>query len=383
MRPTLRVVAATLPLIGAALAGCDPTRSVDGSHRDVAAPPEMAVVQRGALPRHDFNAAGLILDRAHWADGYAWANDPTSASYTPSSFYSFNRAGGAITITRPAGTTGQYRVKFATLSAFLGATSTVHVTGYLGDDTYCKPATATLVSSVLDVRCFKASTQAAANAYFTVFTTRNYTDVAYAFANKPTTASYAPPANASWNPGGAIKVTRLGVGRYSVLFTGIGALASSNGGHVQVNAVGSGPPQCKVGGWGGSPDLTISVLCFSKLGVAVDVNFNVLFLLPSPHLAYAWADQPSTASYTPSPFYSSNPSGGAISIARLGTGRYNVAWSGADAQIFDGGDVQVTAYGGGNAQCKVEGWGSESATVRCFTPNGTLVDSFYTVLLGS
>jgi hypothetical protein len=106
-------------------------------------------------------------------------------------------------------------------------------------------------------------------------------------------------------------------------------------------------------------------------------------LLPSEHLAYAWADQPGSASYTPSTFYSSNPSGGGVSITHLGTGRYSISWAAADAQIFDGGDVQVTAYGGGNAQCKVEGWGSENATVRCFTATGVLVDSFYDVLLGS
>jgi hypothetical protein len=51
--------------------------------------------------------------------------------------------------------------------------------------------------------------------------------------------------------------------------------------------------------------------------------------------------------------------------------------------ILQGGDAQVTAYGSGNAQCKVVSWGLASAQVRCFSPTGAPMDSFYTVLLGS
>jgi hypothetical protein len=45
--------------------------------------------------------------------------------------------------------------------------------------------------------------------------------------------------------------------------------------------------------------------------------------------------------------------------------------------------VQATAYGTGNAQCKAVDAMGESAVVQCFTPNGTPVDSYYMVLLGS
>jgi hypothetical protein len=265
----------------------------------------------------------------------------------------------------------------------MGARSTVHVTGYLGDNTYCKPTGARLVNDLVDIRCYNGATGAATNGYYTVLATRNYTDEAFAYANQPAGTNYAPLSTSSWNPTGAIRVFRSAVGVYQVVFNGLGALTGSNGGDVQVNAVGTGKSYCKVGGWGGSPDLSISVLCFSRAGAPADSGFNTLFLLPSDHLAYAWADQPTAASYTPSTFYSWNPVGGAISITRLSPGRYSVAWNGVDPAIFDGGDVQVSAYGGGNAQCKVEGWGSASATVRCFNPTGALVDSFYTVLLGS
>jgi hypothetical protein len=333
--------------------------------------------------RRDLSALGTPLDRAHWADGYAWANNPTGALYNPSSFYAFNRLGNAITIRKPAGSTGRYIVKFTGLSALLGSKSTLHVTGYLGDNHYCKPVTPTLVADSVDVRCVDGNTLTSANSYFTVLATRSYGDLAFAYAHLQTGNNYAPQGSASWNPAGSIRVFRNGVGSYSVRFNNLGTYTGTNGGHVQVSAVGIGQQHCKVGGWGGSPNLSISVLCFGGAGVPRDTPFNVLFLLPADHLAYAWADQPSSASYTPSTFYSWNPAGGAINISRTGTGRYNVSWTGADPAIFDGGDVQVTAYGGGATQCKVEGGGSASATVRCFAPHGALVDSFFDVLLGS
>jgi hypothetical protein len=264
----------------------------------------------------------------------------------------------------------------------LSGKSTVHVTGYSGDDNYCKPAQPTLANSVIGVRCFQAdSLGVASDAYYTVAETRPYTDNAFAYANQPTGTNYVPPGSASWNPQGAIRVFRNGTGAYQVVFTKLGSLAASNGGHFQAVAVGTTASYCKVGSWFGSPDLAVSVLCFSGAGAPADSTFNVFFILPSSAVAYAWADQPSSPAYTPSTFYSWNPSGGSVSITRFGTGRYSVSWSGL--ALLDGGDVQVSAYGGGNAQCKVENWGSNTANVRCFAPGGAPVDSFYTVLYGS
>ena len=322
---------------------------------------------------------GAALDRSHWVDGYVYADNPTSNSYTPSPFYSYNRIGGSIQITKPAAT-GQYKVKLAILSTFLGK-STVHVTGYDVNNNYCKPATPTLANSILNVRCFDANTGLPANAFYTVAVTRNYTDNAFAYANQPTNTDYPPPANTSWNPEGAIRIFRSGVGMYQVDFTGLGNLTAANGGHFQAVAVGTTASYCNVGTWAGSPTLSVNLQCFSGTGALTDTAFNVLFVLPSTEVAYAWADQPTSSSYTPSTFYSWNPTGGSISITRSATGSYTVFWSGF--VLLDGGDVQVTAYGGSNAQCKVIGWGSNNASVRCFNPGGAPVDTWYTVLLGS
>ena len=83
-----------------------------------------------AVPVRQDPGAALLGDRAHWADGYLVAGDPTTASYGPGPSTSFNRSGGPITITKPAGTTGRYIVTFSGLSTHLGGRNTVHATGF-------------------------------------------------------------------------------------------------------------------------------------------------------------------------------------------------------------------------------------------------------------
>jgi hypothetical protein len=100
-------------------------------------------------------------------------------------------------------------------------------------------------------------------------------------------------------------------------------------------------------------------------------------------MAYVWAEQPLAGSYSPSVPYRFNPSGGPVTITRTAPGSYSVTWQGADPQIIDGGDVQVTAYGTGNAQCKVERWTGDIALIRCLGPTGAPMDSQFTALYGS
>jgi hypothetical protein len=147
--------------------------------------------------------------------------------------------------------------------------------------------------------------------------------------------------------------------------------------------VDAGKAYCTVVSWGGAPNLFVSVVCFNRAGNPIDAKFNVLFLLPSDHLAYAWANNSGSPSYTPSSSYSTNPSGGGITATRSGTGQYTMTWTGAGGEFLDGGDVQVTAYGGSNAQCNVIGWGTETVFVACFDPTGVPVDTLYDVFYGS
>lgn len=108
---------------------------------------------------------------------------------------------------------------------------------------------------------------------------------------------------------------------------------------------------------------------------------------------YVWANEASStigAPYSPSATYSYNAVGRAAAntITRTGVGTYVVTCRGVGGGgLFGGsgswgagGHVQVTAYGGEDAdQCKVVNWTSGgadfSANVRCFNHAGALSDN--------
>jgi hypothetical protein len=359
--------------------------------------PANVLIARDVVPtrQHMATLAGVAR---YWADGYAWAGNATSpAPYVMAAEWAFNiasgRRGSPITGTKVAGTTGQYILTFPGLSAWLGARSTVHVTsenagGYgIPDDVYCKPVTAYLVQDKIEVRCFRASTGAASNGAFRVLATRNYMDLAFAHAHHPTSTNYSPEAKGSWNPAGPSKVIRHSVGNYEVVFTGLGSqLPVGVSGVVQVNALGTHHRHCKVENWAVSTDVNVWVRCFTPTGQPTDSRFSALFVTPAEHLAYAIGHQPTTASYTPLPTFSSNPSGGAITITRTGVGKYRVTWAGADSEIHGLGNIQVTAWGADDVQCKVNtinGYTYDFADILCFNPSGVPTDARYTVLFGS
>jgi hypothetical protein len=349
----------------------------------------------GAAERSDLGSGPG--NPTQWADGYVqvWQNINDAYNvYIPGPSYAFNRAarfGGALTVVKPVGTTGRYVVTFPSLSTYLGGRRTVHVSAFYGDsyvydDTYCKPAAAYLVSDKVEVRCFKASTGAPANAQFTLLVTRSYSDLAFAYAHLETSTSYSPASAGSWNPAGTSSVARSGVGQYRVTFNNLGSrLPPGVFGHVQVNAVGTSNAYCNTFNWGtdGSPNVFVDVRCYATpTGAPVDRRFTVLFVLPSDHLAYALADQPTAASYSPLASYSVNPARGPITIARVGVGLYTVDWAYLNRELLNDGNGQVTAYGG-NAVCRLQTRLFTGALVRCFAPNGTPADSRYTVLIGS
>ncbi len=98
---------------------------------------------------------------------------------------------------------------------------------------------------------------------------------------------------------------------------------------------------------------------------------------------YAWANDPSSANYSPSASYSYNSSGDDIRVTRSGTGRYAVRFDGLGGNGTAGGNVQVTGYGSDANNCKVSGWSSSSANfvanVRCYNHAGALADARYSV----
>jgi hypothetical protein len=327
--------------------------------------------------------SGTLENFANWADGYLRADPAEGSSYQPSSGTAYNRSGGAMSVTKVAGTRGRYVVRFSGLSALIGK-NTVRVTGSVDDVNYCKPVGGSLVRDSVEVRCFRMGTGAAAEAAFFLQVIGKRDDRAFAFGNQPTATNYAPASAGSWNPAGATRVYREALGRYRAVFTGLGARLPANvGGHVQVVGVGTAKSYCNVETWGGSPDLSVYVGCYTPAGVPVDAKFAVLFTQPAAHLAYAWAESATAALYQAYAVYATNPAGGAITLRRYGVGRYQIDWTGVDAQIRDYGTPQVTAWGETNAHCKVYTYSTDYVTVRCYAPNGVPMDAQYMVSLGS
>jgi hypothetical protein len=107
---------------------------------------------------------------------------------------------------------------------------------------------------------------------------------------------------------------------------------------------------------------------------------------------YVWANNPSTAigvSYTPSTTYQFNSTGRLNTITRTGVGAYSVVFP----DFGPRGTALVTAYGAGDARCKIDRFSvlppnpfnpneplDTVVRVRCFDRNGAPVDSMFTAI---
>ncbi|MFI2436677.1 hypothetical protein [Streptomyces sp. NPDC018693] len=313
---------------------------------------------------------------------YVWANQasaPLNTPYTPSGSYSRNSTGAVNSVVRTG--TGQYTVRMPRLGMLGG---TVHVTAYGATSNSCNVAYWSPVGDRLDVhvRCFTPA-GSRANTRFTVsFVNTAYLGgrFGYVWADQPTASSYTPSTTYQFNSAGATNtITRAGVGQYTVRLPAIGSAA----GHVQVTAYGDVLARCKVVNWypSGTAQL-VNVRCFTLGGALRDTRFSLTYvrdngILRTTPAAYAWANQPTAGSYTPSTAYQYNSAGYTNRITRLGVGIYRV-WT--PGMPLGYGNVQVTAYGSSSAHCNVDYWTpSTGIQVRCYTASGTPVDTYYDV----
>ena len=327
-----------------------------------------------------YNILFLKPPKKNWTQdfAFAWADSPTAASYEPDTQYSFNRAGQPIRIDRTG--TGLYNVVFEAFDYYTFG-GNVQVSHYGGGTGYCKVRGWT--ADTVQVGCFDAL-GLPSDEFFTVLylkASSTTTAAAWAWASQLTSASYTPTPNYSRNAtGGSITATRLGVGQYSMTWDGIGALGEG-GGHMQVTAYGTNSHRCSIVGWNAE---TVTINCFDATGAFADSAYSVLALRPDAKddaMAFAWANNSNTASYTPSSTYSFNSGDGPVTATRSGTGVYNMDFEGFQEQGIDGGHVQVSAYGSGDVRCGVSSWGDRSASVRCYDSGGSPADSAYNVLM--
>ena len=198
----------------------------------------------------------------------------------------------------------------------------------------------------------------------------------YVRAAQPTTSSYAPSATLAGRlgAGGAldVRITRTGVGQYSVSFGG--ALLVEPEGNVQVSANDDRGQYCKVEGWGQG---SARIRCFAANGRPADAAFSLLATRASGRpqgVAYAWVSKSSLSRVASDYSYSE---GGAVTVARTAPGQYTVGFPGA---LGSGGNAQVTAYGIDANYCNVGSWGAGKVYVRCYNQSGVASDSSFSVL---
>jgi hypothetical protein len=206
---------------------------------------------------------------------------------------------------------------------------------------------------------------------------------AFALANQPTAGTYTPTDQFA-SGGGQVTITRQSDGIYDVTIPN-SAKAAGQREVVLVSSTSGTTISCQIGSWNTSGASTIArVYCFSTTGLAGDGQYSITLAesrVLSGRFGFAWADQPTTDSYSPNPNWSDNSSGGAVTITRAGTGDYTVRWAGlarTAGQLDE--TVIVGAYGSVPRRCNVLNWdafGSADFTVvvRCTDLNGVPADS--------
>lgn len=235
---------------------------------------------------------------------------------------------------------GYYAVQFPGLGVTGG---TVHVTAYGTTTDRCKVQNwgPSGTAQQVYVRCHNHAGTAADTMFTASFTNQTTADagriLGYVWANNAASASYTPSSTYQANSSGAINtITSSATGTYSVRLPGLGIAR----GDVQVTAYGSGSERCKVTGWGPSgTSQVIGVKCFTAAGAAADTAYTLTFIdrvnligvsvCCSPDgnpSAYAWANQPAAASYTPAPAYQfADFVGNNGTITRSGVGAYSAS----------------------------------------------------------
>ncbi|MEA2621302.1 MAG: hypothetical protein QOH61_212 [Chloroflexota bacterium] len=207
---------------------------------------------------------------------------------------------------------------------------------------------------------------------------------AWAVARHPTTASYHPAAaDHRGNPAGQVTITRASAGTYTVKFNGVG---TSNG-MPFVTALGTSPRVCNVENWlqQGAKEV-VRVNCWNYGGTRKDSQFVVNFIrscCATAEMAYLWASDPTSPTYTPFASYSYNSTGGTITVNRTGTGEYRVSLPGLGGY---NGSVQVMSMGSDKAVCNTGGWGTDpgdpqSVVVGCRAlVGGAPIDTYFNLL---
>jgi uncharacterized protein YjdB len=335
--------------------------------------------------------------------GYALANNPSAASYTPHSDSSFNSGGGSIAITRLA--TGSYRVVFPNQRPLSGEVETFMVSAY-ESNSYCKllawqPSGPNDLAA--DVRCFAFGGQPGDSKFTITLLSDGSLGNRFGFglADQPSTAGPYTPAstyNASpTQPGPQLRVSRAGPGQYAVTFTGNGGTVLDPEG-IMVTAYGAGNARCQPASE--LTNETILVRCWAGEPVSeydnpvpVDSRFTIVMSDRGRGFGerggFAFVDDSKVndagGTLTLPGFNGYNSTLGTVRAQHRGAGRYDVTFAGFSGAPSGGRFVAhvVDMDDDDPGYCSVTGWTRVGAdltvTVTCFheedgTPDD---DAFY------
>lgn len=319
---------------------------------------------------------------------YAWADQPSTFSYTPSSAYAYNSSGGPITISRNG--TGSYVV---TLGSFplrgFGLSSAIAVSAYGSSTITCEAQQSIFMTghsnNQVGVSCFDTATGLAADSRFDVLVVGNKSvPFLSAFVETGGLAPVPPPdPTASWTTG-RIQPSALHdgpLGDYNVLLgTGNTAMSAKI-----VTAIGNTPTRCNyASGISGG----VEVRCYDRTGAAADALFSVLQIAggrTGRRAGFAIADLATSPSYAPSSVSAYNSSGGAITATRSSVGHYAMNFAGLGKLAGHTEHVQVVGMGTLLRTCNVVSWGNSATglqvNVECRDGAGHFVDTRYDVLV--
>lgn len=210
--------------------------------------------------------------------GYVFASSPSSANYSPNSFYSYNSTGGTSSISRSS--TGDYSVTMFGVNT--SSTSNALVSAY-GSNANCYSDGWGL--EVFDVVCVDPA-GINVDSEFSILVTEadgrpkmgSARVAAYVWAGSESTSSYQADTGYSYanGPNANITITRNGTGDYTVDFNKAisnDTIPFGGGGNVQVTSYGANT-NCTISIW---VNATAGVTCFDSAGAAADSKFSLAY----------------------------------------------------------------------------------------------------------
>ena len=358
---------------------------------------DVSVFGAAGAPANDKAFTISYRVRGGGRNAFLWANLASSASYTPTTIYSYNGSRPSPTIARLG--VGRYLVKLPGLNAPFANGGNVLVTPYgtaarrakvegwsvVGSDTEVVVRTSTMAGQLTDTRfTFSYNEYAALISDFEG-------GGAHVWADDPFAASYTPDplytdSKGHEGPQNAERIHRLGIGRYEVLLPNVAPLGSTL---AHVSGYGFDDSYATIEEWldDGCGGTRVFVRTYSATGVATDARFLLNYVTNRPwqrrETAWAWVYPPGQgSSWVPDPDYQYNSSGLQVTVNRDPgqSNRFRVNFPGFGSAS---GCVHATAYGG-NHTAVVNSWSRVGTTIQAwvelFTQSGTPAnDAAFTV----